>query len=205
MNQDNHLKMDKPIASLCSRSFYQLYRSRRIRKFLTPQATQTLVHAFVTSNFDHCNSLFYGMHQYLLNELQTIQNGAARVAMLVPKFEHITPVMVELHWLPVKYRIMYKILLLVFKCLSGEATTYLQEMIKWHVPRGTLRSISALLLEVLRCRCKTLGTRSFRHAGPTLWNDLPLKIRSAKDINCFKLITCNYSYFCTVPRILYIL
>ena len=67
---------------------------------------------------------------------------------LVPKFDHITPVMIELHWLPVKYRIMYKILLLVFKCLSGEAPTYLQEMIRWHVPRRTLRSSSALLLEV---------------------------------------------------------
>ena len=81
---------------------------------------------------------------------------------------------------------MFKILLLVFKCLSGEAPTYLQGMIKSHVPRRTLRSSSALLLEVRRCRCKTLSTRSFRHAGPTLWNDLPLKIRSAKDINCFK-------------------
>ena len=65
-------------------------------------------------------------------------------------------------------------------------TTYLQEMIKWHVPRRALRSSSALLQEVSRCRCKTLGTRSFRYAGPTLWNDLPLKVRSAKDINCFK-------------------
>ena len=103
--------------------------------------------------------------------------------VFMPKFEHITSGMVELHWLPVKYRIMYKILLLVFKCLSGEAPTYLQEMIK---SRRTLRSSSALLLEVRRYRCKTLGTRSFRHAGPTLWNDLPLKIMSAKDINCFK-------------------
>ena len=186
VNQDNHLKMDKPVASLCSRSFYQLYRLRRIRKFLTPQSTQTLVHASVTSNLDYCNSLFYGMPQYLLDKLQRIQNAAARVVMLVPKFEHITPVMVELHWLPVKYRIMYKILLLVFKCLSGEAPTYLQEMIKWHVPRRTLRSSSALLLKVSRCRYKTLGTRYFRYPGPTLWNDLPLKIRSAKDINCFK-------------------
>ena len=107
---------------------------------------------------DYCNSLFYGMPQYLVDKLQRIQNTAARVVMLVPKFEHITPVMVELHWLPVKYRIMYKILLLVFKCLSGEAPTYLQAMIRWHVPRRTMRSNSALLLEVRCCRYETLGT-----------------------------------------------
>ena len=153
MNQDSHLKMDKHVSSLCSWSFYQLCRLRRIRKFLTPQATQTLVHAFITSNSHYCNPLFYGMPQYLLDKLQRIQKAAARVVMLVPKFEHITPVMIELHWLPVKYRIMYKILLLIFKCLSGEAPTYLQEMIRWHVPRRTLRSSSALLLEVRRCKC----------------------------------------------------
>ena len=106
--------------------------------------------------------------------------------MLVPKFEHITPVMIELHWLPVRYRIIFKILLLTFQCLSGEPPTYLQEMIRWHIPRRTLRSSTALLLEVRRSKCKTLGTRSFGYAGPTLWNDLPLEIRSAKDINCFK-------------------
>ena len=101
--------------------------------------------------------------------------------------------------------------------LSGEALAYLQEMIRWHIPRRTLGSSSALLLEVRRCKC-TLGTRSFGYAGPTLWNDLPLEIRSAKDINCFKslmktyffrlakkFLTCKLSYFCTVPRILYIL
>ena len=105
--------------------------------------------------------------------------------MLVPKFEHITPVMIELHWLPVKYRIMYKILLLIFKCLLGEAPTYLREMITWHIPWRTLRS-SCALLEVHRCKCTTLGTRSFGYAGPTLWNDLLLEIRNAKDINCFQ-------------------
>ena len=81
---------------------------------------------------------------------------------------------------------MYTILLLIFRCLSREAPTYLQEMIRCHMPRRTLRSSSALLLEVRRCKCKTLGTRSLGYAGLTLWNDLPLEIRSAKDINCFK-------------------
>ena len=126
------------------------------------------------------------MRQYLLDKLQRIQNAAARMVVLVPKFEHMTPVMMGLHWLPVRYRIMYKILLLICKCLSGKAPTYLQEMIRWHVPRRTLRFSSALLLEVRRCKRKTLGTRSFGYAGPTLWNDLPLEIRNAKDINCFK-------------------
>ena len=175
--------MDKHFSSLCPKSLYQLNKLHRIRKFLTPQATQTLVHAFITSNLDYCNSLFYGMPQCLLDKLQRTQNASARVVMLVPKFEHI---MIELHWLPGRYRIIYRILLLTFKCLSGEAPTYLQEMIRWHIPTRTLRSSSALLLEVCRCKCKTLGIRSFGYAGPILWNDLLLEVRSAKDIHCFK-------------------
>ena len=91
--------------------------------------------------------------------------------MLGPKFEYITPVMIELHWLPVRYRVINKFFSLAFKCLSGEAPTYLQEMIRWHIPRRTLRSSSSLLLEVRRCTSKTLGTRSFGYAGPTSWNE----------------------------------
>ena len=136
--------------------------------------------AFITSNLDYCNSLFYGMPQYFFDKLQRIQNAAARVVMLFPKFEHITLVMIELHWLPLRYRIICKILLLTFKCLSGEIPTYLQEMIRWHIPRRTLKSSSALLPEVRRCKCNTLGTRSFGYAGPTLWSDFPLEIRCAK-------------------------
>ena len=120
------------------------------------------------------------------------RNAAARVVMLVPKFEHITPVMIELHLLPMRDGIIYKILLLIFKCLSGEAPTNLQKMIRWHIPRRTLRSSSELLLEVLRGKCNTLGTRSFGYAGPTLSNDLPLEIRNAKDINCFKSLMKTY-------------
>ena len=62
------------------------------------------------------------------------------------------------------YKIIYKILLLTFKCLSGEAPTFLQEIIRWYIPTRTLGSSSVLLLEVRRCKCKTLGTRSFGYA-----------------------------------------
>ncbi len=184
--QDNHLKMDQHVTNICKKSFYQLYRLRRIRKYLSPEATQTLVHAFITSNLDYCNSLFYGMPKYLIEKLQRIQNAAARIVNLVPKFDHITPVMIDLHWLPVRYRIKFKIVLLVFKCLKGEAPVYLKEMIARCEPSVTLRSSNPMLLKLPRVKRKTLGTRSFRYAGPELWNDLPLNIQNAQDIDGFK-------------------
>ncbi len=186
VTQDDHLKMDKHVTSICKKSFYQLYRLRRIRKYLSSDATQTLVHAFITSNLDYCNSLFYGMPKYLVEKLQRIQNAAARIVNLVPKFDHITPVMIDLHWLPVHYRIHFKILLLVFKCLNGEAPVYLQDMISRCEPTWTLRSSNPLLLKIPKVKRITLGTRSFRYSGPKLWNDLPMTIQQSKDIDSFK-------------------
>ena len=79
---------------------------RRIRKSLTNQATQTFVYTLIRSNLDHFNPSFYGMPLYFVDRLQRIQNLAARVVMLVPRFEHITHAMIELHWLPVKYLLL---------------------------------------------------------------------------------------------------
>ena len=68
--QDDHLKMDRHVTAICKKSFFQLYRLRRIRKYLSSDAAQTLVHAFIASNLDYCNSLFYGMPKYLIEKLQ---------------------------------------------------------------------------------------------------------------------------------------
>ena len=102
---DQNLKMDKRIAKLCNKSFYQLYKLKRIRKFFSKDAIETVVHAFITSNLDYCNSLFYGMLQHLIDRLQRIQNAAARVVLLIPRFDHIRTALFDLHWLPVKQRI----------------------------------------------------------------------------------------------------
>ncbi len=187
VHQDQNLRMDKHVAAICSKSFYQLYRLRKLRKFLTPEATQTLVHAFITSNLDYCNALFYGMPQYLFDRLQRVQNAAARIVMLVPKFDHISGVMCDLHWLPVKYRVQFKILLLTFKCQYGLAPSYLRDMICDHVPPRSSRSSNVkFVLKVPRTKRKTLGTRSFSFYAPDLWNSLPMEIRSIDDVDTFK-------------------
>ena len=127
--QDSRLSMEKHVSSICQKGFYQLYRLNQIRKFLTVQSTQTLVHAFVSSNLDYCNSLLYGIPDYLLNKLQRVQNAAARLVMCVLKYDHITGVLCQLHWLPVRFRIYYKILLLTFKALQGDAPSYICNML----------------------------------------------------------------------------
>ena len=101
---DTQLKMDCHINKVCKAAFFHLFNIRRIRKFLNSGTTQTLVNAFVTSRLDFCNSLLYILPAYQLNKLQRVQNSAARLICKISRFNHITPVLYDLHWLPVTVR-----------------------------------------------------------------------------------------------------
>ena len=118
--------------SICKTAFFHLYNIRRIRKFLNFESTKILENAFVTSRLDFCNSLLYGLPKNQLYKLQRVQNAAARLICNVGRFrfEHITPSLYMLHWLPVNYRIQFKILLFVYKALNGIAPPYISELVE---------------------------------------------------------------------------
>ena len=148
--------MDKHITQTCSAAFYCLYNIRRIRPYLSRQATETLVHAFITSRLDYCNS-FYGIPSYQLQKLQRIQNAAARLIFGESKFCHITPLLKSLHWLPVKQRVKFKILLLTFKAIHGCSPQYIIDLITIRQPtKYSLRSQGTIELE--RPKGKFLAT-----------------------------------------------
>ena len=104
---DSQLSMSDHVPSLCRACFFQLRQLRQVRSSLTSHTIKTLVHAFISSRLDNCNSLLYGVDEGLLKKLQAVQNAAARVTAETRKFDHITPVLRELHWLPVRRRIFY--------------------------------------------------------------------------------------------------
>ena len=145
------------------------------------------MHAFVSSRLDYGNSLLYGIGEGHLDTLQRIQNAAARLVVDGRKFDHVSPIMKDLHWLPIEYRqrqteyrqrIQFKVASLIYKSLHCQAPQYLSE---WCVPRVTegfrLRSASTNLLQVPYTRTKT-GERAFRVSGPTVWNALPCELRN---------------------------
>ena len=132
------------------------------------------------------NALLIGLPNYLIDKLQRVQNCAARIVTGVRKSDHITPILKHLHWLPVKYRIQYKILLLTFKCLSGTAPKYLTDMIVPYNPTRSLRSEKQHLLVQPSSKLCSYGDRAFSVAAPRLWNDLPFLIRSASSVSIFK-------------------
>ena len=129
------------VNSVCKSAFYHLHHISRIRKFSSSKATEILVHAFVSSKLDYCNSLFYNVPIYVLKKLQSVQNDAARLITCSRKYDHITPILSDLHWLLVNERIKFTILLLSFEALHQQALTYIQDLVSRHSPPRTLRSM----------------------------------------------------------------
>ena len=146
------------------------------------------MHAFVTSRIDYCNSLLYGLPAKQLDKIQRVQNTAARIIFRLPKFCRITPTLFSLHWLPIRYRIDFKICLLTFKAIHGFAPSYLCELITVkESQRYSRRSSSELLLRMpSRITKKTLGDRAFQVSAPCLWNSLPGELRRKSDLEEFK-------------------
>ena len=182
----NNLSMDTHINNICRSASHALYKIGQIRRYLDQPTTERLVHAFVTCRLDNCNSLLYGLPECHISKLQRIQNSAARLVTLSKIRCHITPVLRDLHWLPIKARIIYKILLLTFKCSQGFAPIYLQDLIRHYKPTQNLRSASKHLLAHSASPNTSYGRRSFQVASFELWNDLPQHVKSAKTLNQFK-------------------
>ena len=109
---------------------------------ISMECVEILVHAFVTSKLDYCNSLLYGLPKCFLQKLQYVQNSAARLVTLTRKYDHITPTLIELHWLSVHYRIVFKFLLLTYKSLNGLYPVYLSSLLNLRRFTRCLRSVS---------------------------------------------------------------
>ena len=176
-------------------AFLKIRQILYYRKFLTPSAAKTLIHAYITSRLDYCNGLLYGLPTNLVAKLQSILNTAARLVTKTRKYEHITPVMINLHWLPIQYKIQFKLLLLTYKSLHGLAPSYLSDKLSVRPNKG-LRSDNQLLLNVpvSTLRLKFYGDRAFSVAGPTLWNALPKNIRLCATLAAFKTNLKTYLF-----------
>ena len=182
---DDHLNMSSHISNVVKTAFLKLREISFYRKFLTTSATKTLVHAYITSRLVYCNGLLYGLPKGLNNRLQSVLNAAARLVTMSGKYDSITPVLKELHWLPIQYRIDYKIILQVFKALNGLSPKYLSQKLTFKENRG-LRSDNKNMLKVPKPRVKLYGNRAFSVAGPALWNALPDDLRLCNSLEPFK-------------------
>ena len=196
---DSELCFKRQISSVIKSSFHQLRMISHLKPSLSPKDLETVIHAFVTSRLDYCNSLYLGLPQSQLSRLQLVQNAAARMLTGTKKHQHITPVLASLHWLPPSFRVHFKVLLIVYKALHGLAPSYISDLLHPLSASRSLRSADKGLLSEARTRLKQRGDRAFAVAAPHLWNCLPPDVRLSPSITTFKSRLKTHLYSLAFP------
>ena len=164
---------------------YHFRDLRHIRRHLDLDSAKLLTDALVSSHLDYCNSLLSGIAEADLTRLQRVLNRLACVVTKSPTFTHSVPLLRSLHWLPVKYRVHFKICLLTYKALHEEQPVYLCSLIATSLPSRSLRSNRGITLSILRIKTNT-GARAFSACALSLWNNFPLSVHSATSVATFR-------------------
>lgn len=164
MSLEHHSKQ------LVKNSFYHLRNVAKLKPMLSKSDLELLIHAFISSRLDYCNSLFICLNKRSVQRLQLVQNS----------------LLYSLHWLPVEFGIDFKLLLLVFRALHGQCPSYLSDLLHLYTPARSLRSSDLNLLQVPRTRFKTRGDLAFLSVAPKLWNALPLSLHQTDSVESFK-------------------
>src|SRR5271156_3494598 len=190
---DCNMTMVEHVNSVCKAFYFYIRLLGKLRKFLDKSTAAMLIHAFVTSRLDYCNSLLHGIFKAVITRLQHVLNFAARIVSRTKMCNHITPVLKSLHWFPVQQRCAFKIALLTFKAIHGLAPSYLSELINYRFPSRDLRSVNDVLLDVPRSS-SAVGSRAFVVSAPSFWNNLSCDIRSSTCLSSFKLKLKTYLF-----------
>ena len=185
VNLDSCLTMKNFVSAKCKKIGMFLRKFSKVRKYFSFEAANVMLNAFVLGQLDYCNTLLIGSFNYLIDRLQRLQNWSIRILFKLSKFDHVSFYYTEVHWLPVKQRINFKVLLLVFKCIIGEAPAYLSNLLTPYHPNRTLRSSDQSLLLVPHFN-NLYGSRAFSVSGPILWNALPDFVKNSPTAFTFK-------------------
>jgi len=164
---DQDMNLQAHVQRVCQTCYMHLRNISAIRGALTMKSAECLIHALVFSRLDFCNSLLAEIPDKTPHKLQTVQNSAARILTCASRYEHTTPICYRLHWLPVAYRVKYKVLLLVYKALNNAAPDYISDLLQHRQIRARLQSSDEVRLEEPVFRLKNYGYRSFRSVGPS--------------------------------------
>ena len=184
---DKNLTLKTHILAKAKSASYQLYRIRLLVKFLDLPARKTLVSSLVMSQLHYANAIFINLPINSIYPIQQIQNQAAKLILHKHWLNSSTISMRQLHWLPIRFRHKYKMLLHVYRCMKDEALEYLWQKLNLRNPaRMTHSATECNLLQVPYNKRKTSADHGFSSAGPMLWNSLPLELQTAPSVSNFK-------------------
>ena len=227
---DSTMSFDKQVSETCKACYFHIRALRHIRTSLTIEASKTIAAAIVGSRLDFCNSLLAGTSVSNLTRLQRVQNTLARVVAQKPRFCHITPVLSDLHWLPVRHRISFKIATVTFRVLQSQQPSYLSSLIPSHlssiptlpvfrralkhhlfllaypnssaksVPARALRSSSSFSLCVPPRKTTLATSKSFSSVAPSIWNSLPNHLSSIPTLPVFRRALKHHLFLLAYPN-----
>ena len=183
---DTHLTFEVHVSKMLSSGYAKLRKIRTYRKHLTKEETETLVHAFITSKLDNCNSTLIGINGKLLRKIQKLQNAAIRTIYKLPIRSSVSNCYKDLHWLNVEQRVIFKLILFVFKAINGKSPNDISVLIHLKDP------VRMTAKENLFFPKTALGRRAFCYLGPRYWNLLPTNIRQCTNIDKFKTLLKSY-------------
>ena len=180
--------MKKFIAAKARTAYFNIQKIKKIRKYLTEDETKMLICSNVLSHLDYGNSILVNLPKSSLKPLQSIQNYAAKIICKKQKYDSSTECLYRLHWLPIHYRCIYKLMTIVYKTLNENEPQYLADKLSIKtVDKTTRYNISNIKqLEVPFNRKRTQGDRGFSFTGPSYWNKLPNYIKEAENLGKFK-------------------
>ena len=197
---DSELTMVPHVNGICKCAFFHLTLIGRIRKYLDTKSAKSLVHALVLSRLDYANSLLFGLPKTLMVKLQRVQNAAARLVVGAGRYDRVSDHIKNLHWLPVEQRVVFKTAVLTFRCLNDSAPVYLSDLVKLYKPTRDLRSDNSRTIVSPPFRLAKYGGRSFTCAAPSIWNALPLSVRSETNQRLFKSRLKTHLFSLAFPR-----
>ena len=177
---DKNLKFDSHVNTVVSHCYALIKDVRRIRDYLKREDLEKLVHAIISHRLDYCNSIYLNISKKNIQKLQKCQNSAARLIMRKTKADCSKSLLNELHWLPIEVRIVYKVILIVFKVLNGQCSS-----VNLTRKNTNLRNGTTMFLETPNFKTK-YGKRIFEYSGSRYWNALPMEIKTTENINKFK-------------------
>ena len=185
---DCHLSFHNQINNVVKVAGYHLKNIAFVRKYLDERTTKMLISNHVISKLDYCNSLYYGLPNYQLKKLQIIMNRAARLIKGLSPRERITPSLIDLHWLPIKARIIYKLCVMTYQALTSERPRYIRELLRGfhlHTSMFLRHSADPHRLDEPRSNFE-IGSRAFASCAPRLYNRLPEDVKNSGNQNIFK-------------------
>lgn len=178
VNLDDTLTLEPHVNNVISSSYYHLREIGKLRRYLSSEDLLTLTHSVISAKLDYCNVIMFGLHSRLIENLQKVQNAAARFIFKLPKRSSVRDVIRKLHWLRVEQRVVYKILLTVYKRFYCTCPGFLYSLLE--ISNSETMSLKCTYYNTRH------GKRAFRYTAPRLWNRLPSDMRKIESLETFK-------------------